>query len=175
MNSKRGPNVVKSTTRAAAGGVLVIGALLAMLFYRSGGSGQGDAEAPEGGPPDSPMLTSTETLTDPVLDALLEDDAPGGLTADEKKALSDGVLTLLIDEYAYLMMIPSESGPVYRDTALPRLLELAKQTRGDSNGIRVRVQRRESSRASAEHRLKNELQRAGVTQDALYMASEFVP
>ncbi len=175
MNAKRGPGVVKSTTRAAAGGVLVIGALLALLFLRSGGTGQGDAENPEGASPDRPMLATSEAPTDPALTSLLEDDAPGGLTADEKQALTDGVLTLLIDEYEYLMKIPASADSVYRPVELSRAVALAKQAKGDSNGIRVRVQRRESSRASAEHRLMNELQHGGIGSDAVYMASEFVP
>ncbi|MEZ6061412.1 MAG: hypothetical protein R3C19_13795 [Planctomycetaceae bacterium] len=85
------------------------------------------------------------------------------------------MLTVLIDEYDYLILIPSESEPVYRKAELSRILQLAKQTKGDSNGIRVRIQRRDNSRASAEHQLTNELQRAGIGNDAIYMASEFVP
>ncbi|MEZ6061411.1 MAG: hypothetical protein R3C19_13790 [Planctomycetaceae bacterium] len=76
MNTKRGPGVVRSTTRAATGGVLIIGALLALLFLRSGGTGQGDAKAPEGGSPDRPLLTSTEAPSDRPMTSTTDDSRP---------------------------------------------------------------------------------------------------
>ena len=177
MNSKR-PGLFKTTARAASGGALVIGALLALLFLRGGGIGSGTSEAPvtqvttgqpERTPTVSPAPSDARTPSDDSVDA------SGGLTDDEKKALSKDVLTVLIDEHEYLMEVPSDSETVYHPIELKRVIELAQQAPGDTNGIRVRVLRRESSRAAAEDQIKRDLTRAGIGEDSIYMPAEFIP
>ncbi|MCP4783934.1 MAG: hypothetical protein GY903_29240 [Fuerstiella sp.] len=170
MISKR-PRVIKTTARAATGGVIVVAALLALLFFRGAGSGTGDGESSN----PLPSMVTTESNADLAEKPSETTLADGGLTADEQKALSDQVLSILIDEHDYLMEIPGDSTTIYRPTEMERLVELARQAEGDSNGIRVRILQRESARPSAEEKLKSALAAAGIDVDALYQQSEFVP
>jgi hypothetical protein len=173
MNSKR-PSVMKSTARAGAGGAVVIGALLALLFLRGGGGSPGpDSETNSG----TPMVTTEtdQTATEIPAKAPSQSDSSGGLTADEEKALSGELLSILIDERSYLMAVPTDSEPIYRPTELSRLLKLAALAEGDSNGIRVRILQRETARVSAKEDLKAELAKIGISSDAVYTQAEFIP
>jgi hypothetical protein len=85
------------------------------------------------------------------------------------------VFTVLIDEKNFLIELPGDLDPVYRETSLPRVIELAKLAKGDSNGIRVRILRRESARASAEFDLIDGLHKAGIAKDSTIMPADFVP
>ncbi|MCR9197964.1 MAG: hypothetical protein NXI04_04940 [Planctomycetaceae bacterium] len=175
--SKR-PRILKTTARAASGGVIVIAALLALLFFRGPGLGQGEGDA-DSDAADTAMA-STETpaggATPTVAPA---ESAPtaenGGLTPDEERALSDKILAILIDEHEYRLEVPGEAETLYRPIEMERLLELAELAEGDSNGIRIRILRRENARASAEEKLKLELEHVGIRTDAVYMPEEFVP
>jgi hypothetical protein len=170
MNSKR-PGVVKSTARAATGGVIVVAALLALMFLRGGGSGTGDADSPNA----APSMVTTESPSDAAEDLARAESDVGGLTPDEQKALSSQVLSILIDEHDYLIGVPDDASTIYHPCDIERLVELAGHAEGDSNGIRVRILQRESARPSAEEKLKLALASAGVDVDALYQQSEFVP
>ena len=170
MISKR-PRVMKTTARAATGGIIVVAALLALMFFRGAGSGTGEGESSS----PLPSMVTTESNADAAEKSSEPDLADGGLTADEQKALSDQVLSILIDEHDYLMEIPDDSTTIYRPTEMERLVELAQQAEGDSNGIRVRILQRESARPSAEEKLKAALATAGIDVDALYQQSEFIP
>jgi hypothetical protein len=170
MISKR-PRVIKNTARAAAGGIIVVAALLALMFFQGAGSGTGEGDSSN---PSLSMVT-TESSSDGAEDPTDAELADGGLTADEQKALSDQVLSILIDEHDYLMEIPDDDATIYRPAEIERLVELARQAEGDSNGIRVRILQRESARPSAEEKLKLALATAGIDIDALYQQSEFVP
>lgn len=174
--SKR-PRIIKTTARAASGGVIVIAALLALLFFRGPGLGKGEGEADSSplattDPPDS---SSTEATHTSLTSAPADIDDHGGLTPDEEKALSEKILAILIDEHEYRLEIPNDDETIYKTVDLQRLLELAQLAEGDSNGIRVRILRRENARASAEEKLKLELQHVGIRSDAVYMPDEFVP
>ncbi|MEO2019773.1 MAG: hypothetical protein ABGZ53_36030 [Fuerstiella sp.] len=170
MVSKR-PRVIKSTARAATGGIIVVAALLALMFFRGAGSGTGEGESSS----PLPTMVATESNADEAENSSEPMLADGGLTADEQKALSDQVLSILIDEHDYLMVIPDDSTTIYRPMEMERLVELAQQAEGDSNGIRVRILQRESARPSAEEDLKAALASAGIDVDALYQQSEFIP
>jgi hypothetical protein len=85
------------------------------------------------------------------------------------------VLTVLIDERAYRVQVPAEPEPLYRDSSLEQIRSLASSTTGDTNGIRVRILRRETARQSAETALQQTLEQAGITVDAILMPSETVP
>ena len=82
---------------------------------------------------------------------------------------------MLIDEHTFLVEIPGSPDPIFRPTPLKRILELAPQAKGDANGIRVKILRRENARASSEFELKSELERIGIRSDAMMMPGEFVP
>lgn len=175
MNSKR-PGAIKSTTKAASGGVIIVVALMALMFFRGPGMGTDDGETPKSQP-----MASTELPQSHATPMPSEPSEPrtepetGGLTLDEQQALSSDVLSILIDEREYLMEVPGSGGPVFRPTKLSRLLQLASQAKGDSNGIRVRVVRRENARASAENQIKLELSKIGIGEDAIYMPADFIP
>lgn len=176
---------IRSTVKAASGGALAVAAIIALLFFR--GSGFGEAEEASDSPGDSgsemtsldPTVTPSEDNTKPPSATenteATEADQTAGLTPDEKKALSSDVLAVLIDERDFLLAVPSDTGTVYQPMTIQRAGELAALAPGDSNGIRVRILRRETARASAEQELKAELGRLGISSDALFMPAEFIP
>ncbi|MEQ9409736.1 MAG: hypothetical protein RIK87_18515 [Fuerstiella sp.] len=185
MNSKR-PGAVKTAVRAAQGGIIAVIALIAMMFLRSSGTGSGDAETESSTAESSQTLVSADTPTPSATSSEAKDTADdaakdgaevatGGLTTDEQRALADDVLGVLIDEYDYLLEVPAGNTVLYRPTALNRIVELAAQAGGDSNGLKVRILRRESSRTQAEEDLKSALADTGIGADAVYMPAEFVP
>ena len=85
------------------------------------------------------------------------------------------MLSILIDERSYLMAVPTETELIYRPTELSRLVELAQRADGDSNGIRVRILQRTTARVSANEDLKASLEEVGISADAVYLQSEFIP
>lgn len=175
--------IVRRTSRAATGGAALLLAFLALMVLRLGGGGSGD---PDGNGQSGSAGEATAAARPPLVST-----APDGraasrtpatpppaaslLSADEQQALSGPVLTVLIDEHSYLIQLPSETQPVYRPADLQRVLQLAELTRGDTNGIRVRIVRRENARASAEEQLKLDLSRRGIGSNAVHMSEDFVP
>lgn len=183
MNS-RTPSVLKNTLRAASGGVAVIIAIIALMFMKGGGTGDGDAED-EPSTPGSELISvengsagdSNDDTSDPSdADAAPDEDTDeeGGLTADEKQALSGDMLGILIREYSYSIVVPGDE-ETYQPVELERLLQLAQLTKGDSNGIRVKILRAESSRMKAEVDLKKALADVGIGEDAVYTPKELLP
>lgn len=169
--------IVRKTSRAATGGAALLLALLMFMLFRVGpGSSEGEGEqaSQKGQPmattaPPARSLKQTPELTAPPAEN------PDQLTTDERNALAGNVLTILIDERAYLLQLPGREQPEYRPIALPRLLEIAPLAAGDENGIRVRLLRRENARASAEEQLKLDLAQVGITSSQIYMPEQFVP
>jgi len=173
--------VIRGTSKAGMGGGAILLALALFLLFKgfgpggtaASGSGTGEGSTKthiskasvEG---KTPEQNTEESLTAPDL-------IPGGLTDDEKKALSGDSLTVLIDEYEYMIELPGTKDPLYRPTELSRIVELATLTKGDPNGTRVRILIRESARASAEKQIQADLEHAGIHRDAIKLTSEFVP
>jgi len=178
--------IVRSTSRAGVwGGALLVGLALFLLFRGFGPGGTGSSNSGSGpesnGGSDPKISTSAPTSaapssTSPAPTSLTAPDPlAGGLTDDEKKALSGDVLTVLIDEHSFLMELPGSPDPIFRPIPLERVVELATLSKGDTNGVKVKILRRETSRASAEFQLKSELERKGIRGDSLVMPTEFVP
>ncbi len=182
--------VVRGSSKAVTGGAAIMLALLMLMFFRMGGGlGTGDAGdgSDDGSTTKSAEPGQTENRNPPLASAAsrpagttgkgIVDDSTrsAGLTDDEKKALSGEVLTVLIDEYTWLIEIPSENQPIYRPTELARIVELAGHAQGDSNGIRVRIVRRKSARFSAEEQLKNELAHKGIGSNAIHAVDGWIP
>lgn len=194
MASKR-PTVLKTTTRAASGGVLLVGAVLMFLFFRGGGLGigvdsEGESDAttdtndsgPQTDSKTSPKLASVDNtagLTQPAqsetVDPPDEDSNEPKLTIDEQVATGQKTLGILIDERSFLLRIPGTPQDVFRPSTLERLVELAQLVSGDTNGIRVTILRRETARTTAEQALKTALAAAGISANAVYMPNDFVP
>ena len=173
--------IIRGTSRAGmGGGALLIGLALFLLFrgFGPGGtglSGSGTAEdstsaitSEDSAPTDEKSETNDSSLAapDPII---------GGLSEDERKALSGNILTVLIDDYQYLIELPGTPVTILRPAELSRIVKLASLAKGDSNGIKVRVLIRESARASAEKQLQADLEHSGIHRDAIMMTSEFVP
>ena len=180
------PRLVRGSSRAGVGaGAVLIGLALFMLFRGFGlGPGNGTGEDGSGGAANQEAEEAEILAADSApSDKKVQEDpgngtspqSKGGLTFDEEKAIAGNVLTVLIDEHDYLMQIPGTTDSVYRRAELARLVELAKRAKGDTNGIRVRILRRESARASAENQIKADLMHAGLTADAIVMPRDFVP
>lgn len=173
--------VVRGTSRAGmGGGAILIGLALFLLFRGFGPGGTGSSGSGTGAtstdtelvPAAMPRDETTETKKS---DSLSSDPAMGGLTEDERKALSGDILTVLIDEYQYLIELPGTPDPTFRPAELSRIVELASLAKGDSNGTKVRVLIRQSARASAEKQLEADLEHSGIHRDAIMMTSDFVP
>jgi len=165
--SKRSP--ARTVRRATAGALIIVGALIATLFMNGPGSGPGDGEG-------DADVSATEMVVsaDPDDAMLTASENPGGLTKDEQVALSGGTLQILIDEFDYFMRVSGEDKPAWERIELARLVEVAQQAEGDSNGIRVRIQKRVTARASAEREIVQQLNASGVGADAIFESSELV-
>ena len=172
MSGSRKPAFARNVTRAATGGIAAVIAVLLLMFMNGFGGGDGDSDSDTGG---DNLIVSTDTQKDAGdKDQKGGEGDAGGLAVAEQQALEDGVLEILIDETEYFLVLPGEE-PIYRPSGVADLVALAKQTRGDSNGIRVKILRRETSRTQAEVALKQALADAGVGEDAVYMPSELLP
>lgn len=180
--------VVRGTSKAVTGGAALLLAFLALMLFRLGGGGlsgtgeNGDGAGGTNGsdgsaPEEKPALVTGVTAGNlRPGDSAVAVDQDSGLTPDERKALSGHVLTVLVDEHNYLIEIPSAEGkPGWLPCELRRVVQLAARASGDSNGMKVRILRRENSRASAEEQLKLDLGREGIHSDAVHMSESFVP
>jgi hypothetical protein len=168
-------------------GALLIGVALFLLFRGFGpgpgaGTGTGEtatAKSDEGIPTSVRPDDSHDSRPSVAVSerSLTESDAraPNDLTADERRAISSGVLTVLIDERKFLIQIADTPTPVYRSTILNRIPELVGRCSGDSNGIRMIIRRRETARPSAEADLRRELERLQISSDAILMPEEIIP
>ncbi len=165
--SKRSP--ARTVRRATTGALVIVAALIATLFMNGPGSGEGDGEG-DAEASSSDMVASA----DPEEAMLIASDSPGGLTDDEKIALAGGTLQILVDEFDYFMQVAGQDESAWQPIELARLVEIAQQASGDSNGIRVRIQKRVTARASAEREILRQLNAAGIGADAIFESSELV-
>lgn len=167
----RGPiGFGRKVTRTASGGIIVIVALLAVLFMQGPGTGDGESSDPGSSSSDSELLASTNAGGVP----LATDQQYGGLTDNEQAALSGKTLIVLIDEYDYWMQVLGDGAETWQPIELARLAEVARQAPGDSNGIRVRIEKRVTSRPRAELKLLEEFEKVGISKDAIFESSELI-
>jgi hypothetical protein len=175
MKSRMPGNFVRKVPKAAMGGGVVLLSFLLFMLFRFGIGGEpGKGDNDNQFSPGDVMVTSQPASTDPM-SVFPSEDASEKLTLDEKTALSNDVLAVLIDERNFLIELPSDTDPIYRQMPLERIVQLAQLAKGDSNGIQVRILRRESARASAEEELRKELNRSGIESDAIHMSDSTVP
>lgn len=172
VKSRERVRPLRSLTRAASGGVIVMVVLLVGLFMRGPGSGS-DGEGSDGGfgTRRRSELTAAAETDELVLAAQAND---GGLTDNDQALLAGNILNVMIDEHVYLVQASgSELGSWY-PVKLDRLIEVARQAPGDTNGIRVRIQKKLTARASAEHRILSALEQAGIGRDAVFESSDLI-
>jgi hypothetical protein len=158
-------------------GALMIGLALFLLF-RGFGVGSGTAatttspEIPTTAAPDQPTRQNQTSDTKQVA---VNERSLDQFTAEERRAISGNILTVLIDERKFLIQISETPAPVFRSAAINRIPELALQCPGDANGIRVRILRRETARPSAEADLRRELEKVRITADNILMPEDTIP
>ena len=145
--------------------VALIVSWISGLFSGGGGAGDGRQDGAR------PVLTqSSEPRTRP----------PETQTADTGDATGeippeDGVLDVWIQDRRFEIRGGANSArhDSARPTAVPleTVVERARETTGNEDGIRVRIFRAASSRASAEQALKDALEAAGFSEHSLRWAS----
>lgn len=151
------------------GGMLLICCALLLLFQ---GINLGTFSTSAGNSTESSATTASTSANPRSMDSADSDTNPENSITS---LAGQPVLTVLIDERAYRVQVPAEPEPLYRDSSLEQIRSLASSTTGDTNGIRVRILRRETARQSAETALQQTLEQAGITVDAILMPSETVP
>jgi len=162
-------NPVRLVRRATTGVVVIVAAFLVSMFMNGPGAGDGDGDSITSSGSDDLQASAS------VEDALLvSSDQPDGLTDDEQAALSGNTLHILIDEFSYLMRVPGQQTDSWQAIELDRLTEVAQQAAGDTNGIRVRIQKRVTARASAEQEILQQLNASGIGSDAIFESPELV-
>ncbi|MDF1744962.1 MAG: hypothetical protein P1V19_14795 [Gimesia sp.] len=143
----------------AGGGVLILGIILGQFFGLTPGinTGSGDGEE-KTEPAEDPraILASTESDIVPVL----IQPEPKHKTLAE---LPLKVLDILIDDRSYLIKASSQSQDRYQPAEMKQIIQQAKRTTGDEDGIRIRVYRKGSARVIPESLLKDELKKAGLS------------
>jgi len=118
----------------------------------------------EGGNPDNsePVVSDPPDAQASIVPASVNDSTP----IVEK-------LDILIDGHKFL--IKSGKANVYREIKLVELIEKAKTTTGDEDGVRVEIVRRENARASAEESLQSGLRGAGLQPLEIDVQGELRP
>lgn len=161
---------------AVAAGVLV--GINMPEFWKGPGTGSGttgvgigtpSANAPETADPKSDSSELASVAKKIVKESASTNDQQS--TADQAAATAPAekpdVVKVVVAERAFALR--SEKGE--RPIQLPEIIELVKQAPGDTDGIRLRIYRKPSSRASAEDALQTALSDAGIREDVV----EWVP
>lgn len=151
------------TGGAAVTAVALIIGWIAGLF--TGGGGDGGDRQQNG---TQPVVTqSGESRTEPT--QTTGDDATGEIPPE------DGVLDVWIQDrqFAIRPETAAVEGPPPEPTVVPleTVIARAEQTTGNADGIRVRIFRAASSRASAEQALRVALESAGLSEHSLRWTS----
>ena len=166
--------LVRRAGRTVTGGVIIVVVLFALRFMQGPGTGTGDGDiSADFISADRSSQFATAVPTDRMVLSSADTQADG-LTETEQTAVQENTLVILIDEYDYLMRVPGNNVESWNEIDLQRLLKLAQQIRGDSNGIRVRIHKRSTARASAEQRIIDQLHSVGIGPDAIFESSELI-
>jgi hypothetical protein len=87
------------------------------------------------------------------------------------------VVQVLIDDRQYLVRTnPVEDAEAkYAPKSLEEIVALVATTKGDGDGVRVRVSRKGSARTTAENALRDRLREAGIGEEAQRWQEDLVP
>ena len=165
--AKKSP--LRAGRRATMGAAIVLAALLATLLMDRHGSGGGDSDNDI-----ERSLHEPQVSANPSDAAVSSESRKAGLTNDKKTAMLGNTLHILIDDFDYRIRTRNGGGEQWTRIDLDRLLIHAAEAPGDSNGIRVRVQKRVTARASAEQNLRDALAARGIGSDAVFESSELL-
>ncbi|HVW01467.1 MAG TPA: hypothetical protein VHB77_14040 [Planctomycetaceae bacterium] len=158
------------------GALLVIGAIAGAVISQwmpnLGGSGFGIGSPGNPSPSqenaksdESPRKPDSSNPTEP-------EEYPGAkpLVPD-----SPDVLHVLIDGWQYSVREKVHGRLEYRPASLDQIVHLAEKMKGDEDGIRVRISRRGTARATAEMALQDRLLAAGLSEESIRQEEGFVP
>ncbi|MBM84271.1 MAG: hypothetical protein CMJ78_27260 [Planctomycetaceae bacterium] len=84
------------------------------------------------------------------------------------------ILEVLIDNRDFLVRMLVDGEARYQQLSMKELITFAKQVPGNDDGIKVKIARRESSRATAEMELRDQLLEAGIKDSAVLWQKDFV-
>jgi hypothetical protein len=157
-------------------GALMIGLALFLLFRGFGvGPGAAATASPDASTTATPDQPSRQNPASDSKQVAVNERSLDQFTAEERRAIAGDILTVLIDERKFLIQITETPAPVFRTATIDRIPDLALQCPGDSNGIRVRILRRETARPSAEADLRRELENVRITADNILMPEDTIP
>lgn len=159
--------VVAAPRAGLAAGVLLICCAF-MLLFQGFGVGLGTAASLSG-------ADSSESTAPPQPSPASPRSLDTSSDTDINSLPPQPVLTILIDEHTYLILVRANPEPVYRKCSLPEVLSLAEKTTGDDLKDRIRILRRETARQSAETALLESLAAIGIGGDAIKMPSTTEP
>ncbi|MCA9014746.1 MAG: hypothetical protein KDA77_05370 [Planctomycetaceae bacterium] len=150
----------------AGGGVLILGIILGQFFGLTPGINT------DSGPGESEKTTRPADDTQAILASSESDIVPILIEPEPKQDSSQlevplKVLDILIENRSYRIKSAAQSQDRYRPAEIDEIIRLAKQTSGDEDGIRIRVYRKGSARVTPESQLKDELKKAGLSQQMI--------
>ncbi|MCA9062567.1 MAG: hypothetical protein KDA96_05895 [Planctomycetaceae bacterium] len=173
-------NVARGTGRAVTGGGILLAALALLMFLRHGPGTSNEDPGKDSDGTDS----ATESVTDPATimvqsDSVAEhgfstsprpspDESASPLTDEERQALAGSVITVEIDDYSYLLEYGPENDLQKIARPVDRIVHLAGQARGDSNGLKIRIREIGTTRPRAELELREALKQAGISENAIH-------
>lgn len=156
MAQTSGPRLF--STRNILGAVLVAGIAAGIYlsdFLKGPGLGGGGANQPQKNS-ESPKVQQTQSESD-------TDQKPAAAPDKSSPVASTDVVKILIDNRSFLLRTSEGDSPA----ELNDVISQVKSTSGDADGIRVRVYRKATSRASTEIALRDALMAAGVTEEQI--------
>ena len=166
---------MKKRTATVGGGLIALGILVGMflnLFRGPGGGGDGSNMLVQSSGEESLSIEEpeSETAADESTDVPVHNASQQNNIDSQPAAVAAApqVVDVVVDDRQYHIRKTGEDGreqlvPI----ALQELVETVRRASGNEDGIRVRIVRRDSSRAAAEKLLHESLLDAGVAETAM--------
>ena len=157
---------MKVRKRTIAGSILVVGVLIGSFLsglipgFGVGGNQDGN-EANTRGDETLATLANLDTRTE-----ILPTAATTGVSKD--------VLDVRVEDRSYSLRRVVDGKDVYEPATLDQIIELARATKGNDQGIRVRINRRPSARVVAWMTLQQELIKAGLSEHSVQLQEGLV-
>jgi len=85
------------------------------------------------------------------------------------------VVYVLIDGRDFLLRTSGGERPQYRPTTVEEIVEMTQTAVGDEDGLRLRISRKATARATAEQQLRDALQQGAVNPEAVRWDEDPVP
>ncbi len=142
-----------------AGSVLLV-ALILSLFL--------DGPGPGGGNRDTADLSEGRAAADLSAAATAPKRPKNPEPGDVPTFRVGSTLSVLIDEFDYYIDADPGNDTEWTPATAVQIARLAQQVPGDSNGIRVHIQKRVTARASAEQKIRQILEEAGIAPEAVF-------